>query len=269
MLSLLTTLAIAIAPVQPAPSDTPPAMPIAAERLPQLKSNEDIIAASLLADGSPVPRKLVLPQLSNGAEVMQYMLEHYPNDLRDRYDFEMPWAWMHINERGEPTEARIVRSSGKAAFDSLSLNALLRSRFKPALIDGRAVAIWVPMPVQASYKGLAERANREPAPLGDKPSFTPYTVKPQLLNRDEVSRALVRSYPSSLRDRRIGGQVLLWALIDRDGNITKTEVKTSSGYVELDKAGQEVARVMKFSPARNYNEIVTVWIQLPIIYKSQ
>jgi periplasmic protein TonB len=114
----------------------------------------------------------------------------------------------------------------------------------------------------ANVKVTAE--NIEAAPV-----FTPYTVKPELQNREAVARALVRNYPPLLRDAGIGGTVLLWALINESGTVLKTQVKEGSGHEAFDAAASKVADIMKFSPALNRDQKVKVWIQLPIVFKTQ
>jgi protein TonB len=101
------------------------------------------------------------------------------------------------------------------------------------------------------------------------PTFTPFTVSPELLNRDEVGRALVRDYPPLLRDASIGGTTLLWFLIDEKGKVIKTTVKNSSGYAALDEAAARVASIMRFSPAKNRDTNVTVWIEIPIQFQAK
>ena len=101
------------------------------------------------------------------------------------------------------------------------------------------------------------------------PVFTPYTVKPELRNREAVQRALVRNYPPLLRDAGIGGTTLLWMLIDETGTVQKTQVKEKSGHDALDQAAQKVGEVMQFTPALNRDQKVKVWIQLPIVFKTQ
>ena len=44
------------------------------------------------------------------------------------------------------------------------------------------------------------------------PTFTPYTVKPDIKNREELQRALIREYPGPLRDAGIGGTVEVWSI---------------------------------------------------------
>jgi protein TonB len=114
----------------------------------------------------------------------------------------------------------------------------------------------------ANVKVTAE--NIEAAPV-----FTPYTVKPDLKNREAVSRALVRNYPPLLRDAGIGGTVLTWLLIDEAGEVIKTQVKEGSGHDALDNAALKVADIMQFTPALNRDQKVKVWIALPIVFKTQ
>ena len=100
------------------------------------------------------------------------------------------------------------------------------------------------------------------------PTFTPYTVAPELKNRDTIQRALERYYPPMLRDAGIGGTTIIWALIDEKGFVMKTQVKKSSGYPQLDDAAMKVGDMMQFSPGMNRDVTVKVWVQLPIVFKT-
>ena len=100
------------------------------------------------------------------------------------------------------------------------------------------------------------------------PTFTPYTVAPELKNREEIRRALVRFYPQMLKDAGIGGTALIWLLIDEKGYVMKTQVKKTSGYPQLDDAAQKVGDMMQFSPGLNRDQAVKVWVALPIIFKT-
>src|SRR5436190_24282082 len=78
------------------------------------------------------------------------------------------------------------------------------------------------------------------------PRFTAYTVKPELLNRDDVARALVHNYPAELRDNRIGGTALVWLYVDKIGRTVGALVKQTSGIPRLDTAALRVAEVIKW-----------------------
>lgn len=264
MLAVLAFAAVVLAPLPVMPSDTPPPFPLRAEAINRIKSSDDVIAASRLANGQPAPATLVLPHLRNRAEVLRYMIENYPAALRGRADFEMPWAWLHVDQAGRTADARIIRSSGKAEFDSLALASLRIARYLPALIDANAVAVWVPMPVQIAYEDLAAEA-----PSDSGPGLNPYTAKPTLINRSQVSRALARNYPPNLRAAGIGGRVMVFVLVDERGAVTRTQVRESSGNVQLDAAALAVARVMRFKPARDRDGAREVWIAMPIVFQSR
>ena len=101
------------------------------------------------------------------------------------------------------------------------------------------------------------------------PTFTPYTVSPQMKNTADVVRAMQRYYPPLLRDAGIGGTVIVWFLIDETGEVIKTQLKKTSGHTALDEAGLKVAEVAKFTPALNRDQKVKVWIELPVQFKTQ
>lgn len=103
--------------------------------------------------------------------------------------------------------------------------------------------------------------------LAQAPTFTPYTVRPDIKNRDEVQKALEREYPPLLREAGIGGEVLVWFFIDEEGRVVRTQVHQSSGQQALDAAALKVADIIQFTPALNRDKQVPVWISLPITFQ--
>jgi protein TonB len=107
------------------------------------------------------------------------------------------------------------------------------------------------------------------ADLSAAPVFTPMTVRPEIRNRSEVQAALMRLYPPILRDAGIGGSVTVWFFISDEGTVLDSRISESSGHAELDAAALRVADVFQFTPATNRDEVVQVWIQLPITFQVQ
>ncbi len=105
--------------------------------------------------------------------------------------------------------------------------------------------------------------------IGAAPVFTPYTVKPDYTNGNEVRRALEREYPPLLRDAGIGGTTIVWFFIDEQGVVQNQVVQSSSGHQALDDAALRVAPVFKFTPALNRDKAVPVWVQLPITFTTK
>lgn len=104
--------------------------------------------------------------------------------------------------------------------------------------------------------------------LTSSPVFTPYTVKPDYINADEVRAALAREYPPLLRDAGIGGTAIVWFFIDEEGVVRNQLVASSSGHQALDEAALRVAPVFRFTPALNRDKAVPVWVQLPITFRN-
>lgn len=103
--------------------------------------------------------------------------------------------------------------------------------------------------------------------LADFEHFMPYMVKPELVNRSEVKRALERNYPRSLLASRIEGSVLIFFWIDETGAVQKYEIRQSSGYAALDEAATRVIPIMKFRPAMDRGNPIKVIVALPIRFE--
>jgi protein TonB len=103
--------------------------------------------------------------------------------------------------------------------------------------------------------------------IASAPTFTPFTVAPSILNRDEVVRAMTREYPPLLRDAGIGGTVRVFFFIDEGGEVKDFRIDQSSGHQALDDAAIAVAGVYRFSAALNRDKKVPVWVSFPITFQ--
>jgi len=103
--------------------------------------------------------------------------------------------------------------------------------------------------------------------IASAPTFTPMTVRPEIKNRSAVIQAMERGYPPILRDAGIGGQVLVWFFINEQGRVIDNRVANSSGNAQLDEAALRVASIYEFTPALNRDQVVSVWVQIPITFQ--
>lgn len=103
------------------------------------------------------------------------------------------------------------------------------------------------------------------ADTSQAPRIIVHTVKPRLLNPEDVRRATQQEYPRFLRDR-ITGTTLLHLFVDERGCVAAKIVKESSGNERLDRAALRVASVARFSPAMNRDEKVALWIEYTISF---
>lgn len=106
--------------------------------------------------------------------------------------------------------------------------------------------------------------------VADQPVFTPMEVRPTLRNSPAFTQALERRYPAMLKDAGIGGSTVLWVFINEQGQVQNARVEVSSGYAQLDDVALAVMReIAQFTPARNRDQAVPVWIQLPVTFSTR
>jgi TonB family protein len=92
--------------------------------------------------------------------------------------------------------------------------------------------------------------------------------RPEVRNRRETTRALVRSYAAHLRDRGLGGEASMLLYLDAEGNPQKVRLLKNSPYPELDDAAHYVTRVARFHPAVYHDCRVPSVVLMPIVFRS-
>ena len=232
----------------------------------------------------------VRPELVNEDEVRRAMEDEYPPLLRDAGIEGTVQVHFFIDTEGAVQRTLVARASGHEALDSAALRVARLFRFTPALDLDERVPVWIAIPLtfqssgetdedepadpadpdaQTETAGLRDSAPESPPDLMREPTFTPYTVRPDLVNERDVMRALEREYPPMLRDAGIGGTVNVHFFIDAEGLVQRVLVAESSGHEALDSAALRVARVFRFSPARDADEPVPVWIAIPLTFQTR
>jgi TonB family protein len=94
------------------------------------------------------------------------------------------------------------------------------------------------------------------------------TSRPDLLNRDEVGKELIKRYPPDLRKQALGAEVIVRILLDERGRGVRREVANTSGSCTADLAALEVAKIARFKPALLNGKPVRAWVQLPLIFRT-
>ena len=165
----------------------------------------------------------------------------------------------------EPSEEAMQSALRAAGASAEFVEALVARCGRPAAAE-RAAAERALAERAAAERDAAERAAAA-ADLSSEPVFTPFTVPPEITNRDEVIAAMVAAYPPVLRDAGIGGEVRVFFFIAATGAVADVRIDQSSGHEALDRAALAVARVYRFRPARNRDETVPVWVSFPITFQ--
>jgi protein TonB len=81
----------------------------------------------------------------------------------------------------------------------------------------------------------------------------------------ELRRRLV--YPEDARRDSVEGKTVVRVLIDRKGRVMKSLVTESSGNASLDKTARDAIVGLKFTPAMENGMPVSVWVEIPVMFK--
>ncbi|MGD8360417.1 MAG: TonB family protein [Gemmatimonadota bacterium] len=211
----------------------------------------------------------VRPDIKNRDEVARVLEREYPPLVRDAGIGGTVNVWFFIDETGRVRKVQVNESSGHKALDEAALRVAAAIEFTPALNRGTAVPVWISLPITFSVADRRGEAPKAQTDLSSAPTFTPFTVRPDIKNRDEVARAMEQEYPPLLRDAGIGGTINVWFFIGENGVVQRTLVNESSGHKALDEAAIRVADIIQFTPALNRDTPVPVWISLPITFTSR
>jgi protein TonB len=74
-------------------------------------------------------------------------------------------------------------------------------------------------------------------------------------------------YPDLARRAGIQGQAVVKALVDIDGSIMDAQILKSSGNQMLDEAALAAARQWKFTPAKQRDKFVRVYVSIPVNFR--
>ena len=94
-------------------------------------------------------------------------------------------------------------------------------------------------------------------PVMDAVPFYKVEVKPQPVS------VPAPNYPEIVRSAGIEGSAVVEALLDFDGSVMDVRVIKSAGNQMLDAAASDAARKARFTPAKQRDKPVRVWISIP------
>jgi protein TonB len=100
----------------------------------------------------------------------------------------------------------------------------------------------------------------------EQPVYVDRDIDPRLLNGPEMIRLMDRLYPKALKEAGIGGEVLMWVWVDKEGKPGNAQINRSSGRVQLDEVALAIAAQMRFEPAMLLDKPVGVWVAQPISF---
>ena len=124
--------------------------------------------------------------------------------------------------------------------------------FVPDMVD-----ISMPRP---DIKDIPAKVEKEEAP--DSASDIPITYALPIYKRN-----IPPQYPVLARRRGYKGTVLLEVLVKKNGKAGSIRLARSSGYEILDRAAMNGVKDWLFQPAKRGDELVEIWVEIPIRFQ--
>lgn len=131
-----------------------------------------------------------------------------------------------------------------------------------------------PLPIAAATVAMAEpppAAIEAPPAPEPTPTPPPAPAPPAAIEAPRYNATYLNNpspaYPAASRRRGQEGRVLVRAEVLADGRCSRVELKQGSGHELLDQAALEAVRKWRFVPARQGEQAVTAWVDVPIAFK--
>ncbi len=118
---------------------------------------------------------------------------------------------------------------------------------------------------------LSEKAPPPPPPPSSgeeamQVRFIPYDEPPEPVG-GYIAIQKNLTYPEIALKAGVEGQVLVWAFVDKKGNVTNTIVKKSLGNNGCDEAAVAAIKSVKWKPAKQRDDPVGVWVMVPVEFQ--
>lgn len=160
-----------------------------------------------------------------------------------------------LDEFGNPTENTEYGSLRFTLRDDGSIDAVLAPRGGSLRQDEH----WRPRPKEVIAPPKRPEASVSP-PSAEEPKPGDYVYVEEL---PETITRVQPTYPAAMRESGIDGDVVVKALVGKDGRVSRTLI-VKSIREELDAAAAEAVRQWIWKPARSKAVPVAVWVDVPI-----
>lgn len=175
----------------------------------------------------------------------------------------------YIVNRGERVDATV--------FDQPTIDAAMKYRFTPAIMNGRPVGVWVVIPFSFKLKPDSVKTTepviggvsiiRQPPnvsylhdSLTPPPDYVPVDKEPQIVKQ------AVPVYPEKALKDKLEGRVIVKLWINKEGGVNKAIILKSTDPI-FNQATVDAAVKYKFTPAILHDKPVGVWVVIPFTFK--
>jgi protein TonB len=199
-------------------------------------------------------------QYETAPEVIKQVQPVYPEAARRDSIEGTVWLKVWIDESGDVVQVNLQKSDGKM-FDQPAIAAAKQWTFKPAVLKGKPVAVWVSIPFRfrlmesdktQSLPALTMMKSKRYPPAED----VKHDTEPELINQVNPK------YPAEATQARLEGTVHTKMWVDETGHVVEVIVTNSDNEV-FNQASMDAGLQWVLKPALANGKPIAVWITVP------
>jgi TonB family protein len=232
--------------------------------------------------------------LDSMPEIIQatYVLPKYPEEAKKAGVEAKAMLDVFIKADGTVSYAEVAEEiSGYPEFGTNAVEAVRQWKFKPAIVDGSPVAVWVKIPFAYTLDEKKTRldAKEEAGPgaaagaesQGESKSIEGELKapvegkgqKPAVSEREGevvVESHVSPKYPEDAKKAGVEGRVLVEVEVLKDGTVGRATVKEGiEGYASLGKSAVEALSKWRFRPVLKDGKPIDTTVCVPVEFKLQ
>lgn len=169
-----------------------------------------------------------------------------------------------VDKTGTVTETKVIKSIPDTGLDEAAIAALKKTTFKPAQQRDKEVGVWISVPVNFKLKG-GDKVASTPPKSQKKMKFIPYDEPPVPVDGYAAIQKNV-IYPEAAQKAGIEGTVIVQAFVDVNGEVDEAVILRGIPDSGLNEAAIAAIKKVQFTPARQKNKTVGVWVSIPVAF---
>lgn len=209
------------------------------------------------------------PPFDQAPEAKTVVQPKYPDAATKAGTEGTVYTSVSIDETGKVTKVTVSKSDAEI-FNQASIDAAMKWTFKPALKDGKPIAVEVSIPFRfklSKGEGITDYTQPGGDPffvlVGQRPGYRIMRQQPYLIGQSFTSTS--DWYPESAIKDKFEGIVGLKLTINTYGRVEKAEV-ASPAREDLDSAAVRLARTWTFTPGQLYGMPEKSMIRVPVSF---
>jgi TonB family protein len=195
-----------------------------------------------------------------GPEAVKQVQAVYPETARKDKLEGTVWVKTLVDVAGKVAQVTVQKSDGKI-FEEAAIAAVKQWEFKPALLNGKPVSVWVSIPFRFKLSDGDKSQQLSPSAAPKEKRYPPaedvkHDKEPELVS--QVNPV----YPPEAMQSALEGTVYTKMWIDENGHVVEVIVTKSDNEV-FNVPSIDAGMKWVFKPALVNGKPVAVWVTVP------